>query len=207
MTATGRFEGRYHHNDGYPDGLGATLYELYNGFFEKDLERMLKFLIDDHPAGWSSINGYDFNAEPGWRESSGPANGQSFDDWWSARMSGGPQCYCHGDRSEGEQLITNENASGCGVEWVYAFTRVISGGDYGPVIRNGSSEELAGYKFHKGHGGNNIMLVLSSYCDPKGPNAGQKMIGMFGMGDENAEWKCVKQVNLDLPAPDWEKIS
>jgi len=39
------FEGRYHHFDSYPTGLGETLFDLYNGHFKKDLTAMLKYLI------------------------------------------------------------------------------------------------------------------------------------------------------------------
>ena len=55
------FKGVYHHWDSYPTGLGATLYRLYNGHFQKDLPAMLKALINDHPAGWSTINDKDWS--------------------------------------------------------------------------------------------------------------------------------------------------
>ena len=111
------FKGVYHHWDGYPEGLGQTLLSLYVGHFRRDLSAMLRFLIDDHPAGWSTINGGDFNVEPG------------FD-------GDGPQCYCHGVRSEEAWEVTEENASGSGCEYAYAF-----------------DEE------------NETLYVLSSYCD------------------------------------------
>ena len=57
-TETG-FLGRYHHWDGYPAGLGATLYENYRGHFQRDLDAMCRFLLDDHPAGFSTIVGRD----------------------------------------------------------------------------------------------------------------------------------------------------
>jgi len=60
------WEGRYHHWDGYPPGLGAALYDLYNGHFQRDIGRMLAVLIDDHPAGWSSIIDADWSQPPAW---------------------------------------------------------------------------------------------------------------------------------------------
>ena len=48
------FEGVYHHWDGYPTGLGATLWGLAQ---EKDSGLLLEELINKHPAGWSTING------------------------------------------------------------------------------------------------------------------------------------------------------
>jgi hypothetical protein len=106
-TLKGMFAGRYHHWDGYPDGLGKTLYELYNGHFKRDLKAMLKYLIDDHPAGWSTINGADFTQPPGFGE--------------GGFKTEGPHCYCHGGRTEEEQLITELNASDCGCEYAYVF--------------------------------------------------------------------------------------
>lgn len=45
------------------------------------------------------------------------------------------------------------------------------------------------------------MLVFGSFCAD-----GAKMIGMFGTGDENAEWRVVAEVDLDGPEPDWEQL-
>ena len=59
------WEGRYHHWDSYPNALGKTLYDLYNGYFKKNSRAMKKVLFTNHPAGWSSINDCDFNLEPG----------------------------------------------------------------------------------------------------------------------------------------------
>jgi len=94
------FEGRYHNFDSYPEGLGKALYGVRNGYFKKNTEAMLKYLIDDHPAGWSSIVQRDFNKKAG------------FD-------GDGPLCYCHGTRNEDEQLITEEDAES--YLYVYAF--------------------------------------------------------------------------------------
>jgi hypothetical protein len=45
------------------------------------------------------------------------------------------------------------------------------------------------------------MLVVGSFCPD-----GTKMIGMFGTGDETAEWRVVAEVDLDGPEPDWEQL-
>ena len=57
-----RFRGIYHHWDAYPAGLGKTLWDAYRYYFELDLELMLRRLIDDHPAGWSTIVDCDLSA-------------------------------------------------------------------------------------------------------------------------------------------------
>ena len=97
-----KWAGRYHHWDGYPSGLGATLWELYHGHFGRDLDAMLQVLLDNHPAGWSSLHSSDFT-------------GHSADS---------TNCYCHSDHPEKEWLVTDKNASGSGCEWAYAFTSV-----------------------------------------------------------------------------------
>ena len=151
-----KWVGRYHHWDGYPSGLGATLWELYHAHFGRDLDAMLQVLLNDHPAGWSSLHSSDFT-------------GQSDDS---------PNCYCHGDHPETEWLVTDENASGSGCEWAYAFT----------------SAKTTDGTHH------NTMLVLSSYT-PDG-----KMIGYFGMGNSEAVWPVVAVVDLNGEEPNWEQI-
>jgi hypothetical protein len=48
------------------------------------------------------------------------------------------------------------------------------------------------------------MIVLSSYR-----KNGNKMIGAFGMGDSNATWKVIGEIDLDGNEPaneQWEKV-
>lgn len=105
------FAGVYHHWDGYPTVLGTTLYQMAQRFRSHEPESggvagMLRLLIDQHPAGWSTINGADWSQEPGMRE-------EGFDN------GKGPECYCHGGRSEEGQLVTH--ADDMGMEWAYVF--------------------------------------------------------------------------------------
>jgi hypothetical protein len=62
------WEGRYHHWDGYPAGVGAELFHLYHNVFGHSVERMRKVLIDQHPAGWSTIIGADWRLAPGYSD-------------------------------------------------------------------------------------------------------------------------------------------
>src|SRR2546422_9347160 len=96
------FEGRYHHWDGYPTGVGQTLWQLYHGHFEHNLPQMLHFLLDEH-TGWSTINGRDFNQQPGYEE--------------DGFRTGGPACYCHGGRNEEGWLVNQDEDAG--MEWAY----------------------------------------------------------------------------------------
>lgn len=197
------FVGVYHHWDSYPQGLGASLWELYHGHFERDLERMLRVLIDEHPAGWSTIGGADWTQPAGWRERysapcaicgremwqhyaqyyaqhdlpeppHAPENYAVFDHHYQeADVPHGPECYCHGGRSEPAQVVDEGNAAGSGVEWVYVFDE-----------------------------GSRTMSVLAS-VNP----SGSKMIGMFGAGNSRARWQVRASFSLDGPEPDWGRIA
>ena len=106
------FKGVYHHWDSYPSGLGQALFRLRNTHFAQDTEAMLRALIDEHPAGWSTVVGATFDKRPGFR--SRGSHSTADDD--------APQCYCHGDRSEPARAVTQRTAAGSGVEYAYAFT-------------------------------------------------------------------------------------
>lgn len=65
-TGLDDFKGVYCHSDGYPSGVGQQLYELYRSkYFDKNIEKMCKEIIDDKPlGGWSCMGtfppmGYD----------------------------------------------------------------------------------------------------------------------------------------------------
>jgi len=156
------FRGVYHHWDSYPSGLGEQLWSLYHGFFKGDLKRMLRFLINEHPAGWSTICNKDFSLKAGYVDMNDP----------SYREDRRPQCYCHGSRHKKAHVLTDKNASGSGVEYVYAFDEKT-----------------------------NTMYILSSYI-----KSGAKMIGFFGAGDPNAEWRAIAAVDLNGAEPNWKMI-
>lgn len=58
-ATTVTWEGRYHHYDGYPTGLGRQLHQLHHGHFNGDTDAMKRVLIEEH-TGWSTINGADW---------------------------------------------------------------------------------------------------------------------------------------------------
>ena len=126
-TVTGQphWEGRHHHWDGYPSGLGKRLYELAHHF--NDLAWMLTFLIDQHPAGWSTILACDIDAAPGYRElgcqhPGEPDRHNEFEAHMTWERTQGPQCYCHGDRREAaDPLITDNSANDWDTEWAYVI--------------------------------------------------------------------------------------
>ena len=207
------FRGVYHHWDGYPSGLGASLYRLRWLRYGGDTEAMAAELIDAHPAGWSTINGADWSLPIGFVEldsHDGVPCATCGADWQShycqyrkdghpqpfpcpggygyhaghgyvpepeaqARadaLRNRPQCYCHGDRHEDAQELTEANASGCGVEYVYLLD------------------------------GDTLRILSSVY-----PDSGEKMTGMFGSGADHVRWVALADVPFDSPEPDWDKIN
>lgn len=118
------FRGVYHHWDGYPSGLGATLWARWRDTFGSDTDRMMAFPVDAHPAGWITINGADMTAEPGFEE--------------NGFHRAGPNCYCHGGRHEDAWVVTQDDAAGSGVEWVYVLD--------GPIMHVLSSRTASGAK-------------------------------------------------------------
>lgn len=206
------FTGVYHHWDGYPSGLGLTLWQLAQpmGPFHGNIGKMLKVLIDEHPAGWSTINGADFSLKPGYDEfrqrpcvvckkSANKHLCQTYGvDWHKKRKKpypcgenygmhlghaleerpptpreqraeDRPNCYCHGDRKEEGWEVTQANAAGSGCEFAYVIDQETE-----------------------------AMLVMGSYTDI-GSESGKKdvkMVGAFGMGDENSVWQPLGIVDL-----------
>jgi len=118
-VSEGKFAGRYHHSDGYGTGLGDTLIALYRGHFQRDLERMLQYLIDEHPAGWSSIVHKDFTLRPGYTWQQAISDGAKFEVYSKRPDYRRPQCFCHGTRKEEEFLIDQESDTDC--EFAYVF--------------------------------------------------------------------------------------
>jgi hypothetical protein len=97
----GQFAGRYIHWDNYPTNRGPQLWRMLHDEFKNDVEKMLVYLIDKHPAGWSTL---DNSSETGKRE-----------------------CYCHPKRKRDAEegfLFTHETfarGEDGGAEWWYAF--------------------------------------------------------------------------------------
>ena len=118
-TGEGKFEGRYHGWDSYPHGLGVALVELYRGHFRRNLKKMLTVLLDEHPAGWSTIVNCDFKLKPGYTNVAERPEGMSFDEFHQKPLNRRPHCYCHGHRHE--EGFLHDEKSKCDAEWAYVF--------------------------------------------------------------------------------------
>ena len=110
------WEGRYHHFDSEPSGLGRTGWRLYHGHFAGDVDAMLRTIVDEHPSGWSTIIDADFSQPAGFGLPTG-ANGKQ-----------PPSCYCHGSRSDKPHLFfehgecQGETCGSDAIEWVYVLS-------------------------------------------------------------------------------------
>jgi hypothetical protein len=121
-TGEGKFVGRYHHSDSNPTDLGVTLWNLYHGFFRRDLPKMLAYLVDVPHAvcGWSSIVGKDFKLRPAytWQKASKP--GVPFAVYSKTPDYLRPQCFA-GRPGEIEDTRTENDIQDTDCEWLYAF--------------------------------------------------------------------------------------
>lgn len=117
------FAGRYVHADGMPTSMGAELWKLYHGFFKRDLNKMLTYLIDapHAQAGWSGIVGKDFKLKPGYTWQKATADGAKYEVYSTRPDYRRPQCFA-GHADEEPCLFTETDLEqGTDIEWVYAF--------------------------------------------------------------------------------------
>ena len=204
------FKGRYHHWSSHPSGLGATLYEWAQ---HMPLERMLKFLLDDHPAGWSDIVGTDYRLAPGWVDTSGMERTCTvcgLKGWEHYRQYYGqdgrpplPERFAHvpknvyllTDHTPKPEAFPDDNRPQC----------YCHGERHEPQDQVVTDQDAAAsgcewaYVFDEAR---QVMLVMSSFR-----RDGHKMIGMFGSGDPDAVWRLVATVDLRGPEPDWDEIA
>ena len=133
-TPDGGFVGNYCHNDGYPAHQGRILFDAVTGHFHGEPDAACRYLIDQHPAGWSVLHG-DFTAPPGYRTDHDP-------------QDLGNQCYCHGDRHEpARPPMTDDAARAGGVDYAYVLEperlRVLTNhaGGWQPVAESAWTEQ------------------------------------------------------------------
>lgn len=203
------FTGRYHHWDSYPAGLGATLYQWAQ---RMPLDQMLKVLIDEHPAGWSTIVNTDPSLPPGYVDQCDPERrcvvcGMKV--WEHYRQYYGnngrpPLPEKFGNIPKDVYLLTDHLPEAEKLPSDHRPSCYCHGDRHEPqddllTEKNASAMgcEYA-YVFDEAK---RLMHILSSYC-----RDGHKMIGMFGMGDPEAVWFPLAKVNLDGPEPDWTEI-
>src|SRR4030095_7019401 len=107
------------------------------------------YLIDQHPAGWSTICGRDFSLQPGWIDTNeracmkcGKKNWEHYEQYYKSKgiplpkgfvhaehtpqpeeKPEAPECYCHGGRQEDMSCVSEKNAAAIGWGWAYVFAQ------------------------------------------------------------------------------------
>ena len=199
------FEGRYHHWDSYPTGLGKALWELAHNQFKGDIEGMLHILIDEHPAGWSTICNKDFSLAVGFNEF-GKGNcltcgKQSWEHYYQEWES-------HGKRltTKARQSMAKGNYMALGHSFEAQRTtnaECYCHGDRAEdelLVTEKNATDM-GCEYAYVFSTNGVMTILSSYNGD-----GSKMIGMFGMGNPEAQWGVLAVIQLNGLEPDWQMI-
>jgi hypothetical protein len=107
-TPEGGFCGTYCHYDGYPAHQGRILFDAVTGHFAGDPDAACRYLIDQHPAGWSVLGG-DFTIPAGYQVG-------------SDRQTLRNQCYCHGDRHDPPHpSLTDRTARDAFIDYAYVL--------------------------------------------------------------------------------------
>ena len=107
----GKWRGTYHHSDGYPSGVGKSLWDIYHKYYPGFLSAMLEFIIDAHPEGWSTLVGTDFSQRPTWSE---PDERYRM---YQENIPMPPQAY----KYRGETPSILDETSDSWQEWAYVF--------------------------------------------------------------------------------------
>lgn len=175
--------GTYHHWDGYPEGLGDWIMSTYKG----DVKELVGKFVRDDISSWSTTLGYNMDLEP------------------NAMPEGAELCADCGEPQSAHGFGKLEH----GFADKYFATKYrgedhVDLNDYGPKGHTDdewecNSENAAGsgceyaYVFiPQGDTYRNVVYILSSYVEDS------KMIGMFGMGNPESEWRCIGVIDLPM---------
>jgi hypothetical protein len=180
---------------------------------------MLEYLIDAHPAGWSTIN-KDWSLPEGdppddnYRicATCGKLNWEHFRQYYTEAKTPVPSYWERAGRP-----VIPETPGASDILVLGHKPPIDTSETTGPEPYPDSEpacvmteESAAGsgceyaYVFEAEL---HIMHIQSSYCDPQGKHAGVKMIGAFGSGDPKSEWRTIETVDLNDVEPDWDKIN
>ena len=202
----GGFVGSFHHWDGYPSGVGKTIFKLLRGHFRGNVTAMLRVLCDEHTT-WSTINSdwsQPLNNAPASDEEAcqtcGLLTWQHYRQYYEGRdvplpdgaregvlvlghgpkvalRKYGPECHCH--NRDGSVSDSPESA-------ITHNTASSVGCEYAYVI----------------DAAKRTMTIAAAHIG----DGETRMVGMFGQGDPDAVWATLAVVDLDGPEPVWEQI-
>lgn len=170
---------------------------------------MLQYLIDVHPAGWSTINA-DWTIPAGVRpnddyeicEICGKPNWAHYRQYYKENIGSPiPSAWELAGRPEipectGDSVLVLGH--GCKRTPKRTGPEPFSG-EAQPITNRNAAE--CGCEWAYVFDGNGTMEIQASFRQN-----GRKMIGAFGCGDPESTWKTVAVVNLDGTEPDWKAI-
>lgn len=113
--------GVYHHFDGYPTGLGRTLWSLAVGPYKDRLDDLVKILIYDNVDGWSSIGHWtgDPSKVIGHNQAEKRKSGLSWEE--RLKVNNEYAVYYDGERANPNARKMNWSDVDVWIEWVYVF--------------------------------------------------------------------------------------
>jgi hypothetical protein len=183
------------------------------GPFHGDADKMLKTLIDDHPAGWSTINGADWSVKPGYNEykrkpcvvcrrRADDHLCQTFGIEWHEKHKKPFPCGENYGMHLGHALVERPPAPR--EERLDQRPKCYCHGDRSEPAWVVNEENAAGSGCEYAYiikADERLMLIASSYTDIGSETGEQdvKMIGAFGMGDRSARWKVMQVISFDDP--------
>lgn len=207
-TGDASFTGVYHHWDGYPSALGSTLFHLARGRYYRNIMVMRQELIEEHPGGWSTINGADWTKVPGYTDPNEEACTVCRLPFWRHYT----QYY------ESHGLKKPEAFSAEAPYQVYDHVAVRSEVEHRPECHchdaEGKRTDAGGDAIVSSDGddmGTEWAYVLTDQelkVYERAWSDGTKMIGMFGMGADAGAgtWLLVAKVPWAGPEPDWDQL-
>lgn len=210
------FEGRYVHWDGYPSGVGASLWKARQEHFST-VEEMVTYLIDEEPVGWSALGGIDWSLPKGWHDAydrDEPCADCTLPMWRHYAQyypEGGPndpmvngarraeliipgETMQLGHSHRSVPVITGPQSYSCrgetGEQWITS-----DGDDCGPEWAYVLTPHA--------------MYVFERRFGKRGEDQGHG-VGMFGMGasdtDAGGYWHSVAECRWTDEEPDWERL-
>jgi hypothetical protein len=116
------WEGRYHHSDSYPTGLGRELWKQFREHFGGNFGAARQFFFVNHPAGFSTILGADLLMPCGYEDDYTKGYEKLPDGRpdFSKPLPHGARCFCHGNHHEKEDTWTDKDDTS-DLQWLYVF--------------------------------------------------------------------------------------
>lgn len=204
------FRGRYVHWDGYPSGVGASLFEAYRTRFEGDHEAMTLYLIDEEPVGWSVLAGIDWTLPKGWHDSHGPESPCA--DCTLPLWRHYAQCYPEGGPDD--PMVNGKRRFGLihpdeVLQLGHGHREVPT--PTGPQSYSARGETGEQMLYSDGDDGGTewayVITPRALFVFERRWDDGEHMTGMFGMGADadQGHWAPVAEVSWDS-APDWAAL-